>query len=212
MSAEFHVLDLFAGLGGFSAAFDDSDRWDLTTVEIDPTFGPDITADVFDLRPSDFEQEFDVIVASPPCTEFSPAQNLNGSHEPAGDAVALVYHTLGLVRGLSPSYWFIENPRGQLRSLIGRPKETVTYCQYGETRMKPTDLWGEHPDGFVGRRCAYGDSCHEQNREGTNNYPNDPNQKAVVPYGLSDAIREACELALDGDAPTQTTTDEWMQA
>ena len=214
--SDYRLLDLFAGLGGFSAAFEDSARWDVTTVEINPEFDPDITADVFDLTPSDFQQEFDVIVASPPCTEFSPAQNLNGSHSPDGDAIALVYHTLGLIRGLSPDYWFMENPRGQLRSVIGRPKQTVTYCQYGEDRMKPTDLWGNHPEAFVGRRCAYGDDCHINTRNGTTATQaagyDTAAKRSKVPCELSDAIREACEAALDGEAPTQTTTDEWVQA
>jgi len=73
-------LDLFSGLGGFSAAFRDSGRWDVTTVEIEEKFDPDVVADVMDLRPSDLlgilgEYDYLVIVASPPCTVFSPAGN-----------------------------------------------------------------------------------------------------------------------------------------
>jgi len=214
--SDYHVLDLFAGLGGFSQAFEDSERWDVTTVEISPEFDPDVVADVFDLKPSDFDTDFDVILASPPCTEFSPAQNLNGAHEPDGDAVALVYHTLGLIRGIDPHFWFVENPRGRLRSIIGRPQQTVTYCQYGEARMKPTDLWGGHPDAFVGRRCDYGDNCHTNNQAGTNQMQKEGMKTAAerskVPHKLSKSIRDACEAALDGDAPRDTTVDEWVQS
>jgi hypothetical protein len=210
--SEYRVLDLFAGLGGFSQAFAESSRWSVTTVELLERFEPDIQGDIFELRPSSFDREFDVILASPPCEEFSPANNLNGERDPDPDAVALVYHALGLIRGLDPTFWFVENPRGRLRSYIGQPSATVTYCQYGENRMKPTDLWGEHPHAFVGRRCDYGDDCHESNREGTNNYPDDPNEKAEVPYDLSESIRDACEAALDGDAPVQTTAAEWIDA
>ena len=42
------------------------------------------------------------------------------------------------------TYWIIENPRGKLRKLEivkDLPRTTVTYCQYGDIRMKPTDLW-----------------------------------------------------------------------
>ena len=202
-------LDLFSGLGGFSAAFADADGWNVTTVEINGEFDPDVQADIFDLRPSDFDTDFDVILASPPCEEFSPANNLNGELDPDADAVALVYHALGIIRGLDPAYWFVENPRGRLRSYIGRPTTTVTYCQYGEPRMKPTDLWGEHPPAFIGRRCDYGDDCHTSNREGTNNYPDDPNEKAVVPYPLSEAIRDACDTALDGDAAEQVALSSY---
>ena len=226
---EYDLLDLFAGLGGFSAAFEDSDRWDVTTVEINPEFDPDITADVFDLTPSDFQQEFDVILASPPCTQFSFAASslerfVGGEPQTddAADAVALVYHTLGLIRGLSPDYWFMENPQGWLRQVIGDPDARVTYCQYGTDYMKPTDLWGNHPATWMPRSCSHGDDCHETNRPqaygGNGNmdhndaYSNDPAERALVPYELSDAIREACERALDGDAPIQTTADEWVQA
>ena len=202
---EYRVLDLFCGLGGFSQAFVESDRWTVTTVDIKARFEPDRVVDVFDLRPSDFEHDFDVVLASPPCEEFSPANNLNGERDPDPDAVALVYHALGIIRGIDPEYWFVENPRGRLRSYIGRPTTTVTYCQYGEPRMKPTDLWGEHPGGFVGRRCDYGDDCHASNREGTNNYPDDPNEKAEVPYPLSESIRDACEAGLEGERVGQAT-------
>lgn len=47
--SEYRVLDLFCGLGGFSSAFKESERWDVTTVDIEERFDPDITADVMDL-------------------------------------------------------------------------------------------------------------------------------------------------------------------
>jgi len=214
---DYTVLDLFCGLGGFSQAFNDSDRWDVTTVDIKERFDPDMTADVMDLRPSDFGTEFDVVLASPPCPEFSPAQNLNGEHDPGGDAIALVYHTLGLARGLKPDYWFVENPRGRLRSYIGKPETTVTYCQYDEKRMKPTDLWGEHPTPFIGRRCDYGDNCHINHRSGSNAQQNElgmetASKRSKVPNELSEAIRDACERALDGEVAEQATLGDGWEA
>lgn len=211
--SEYRVLDLFSGLGGFSQAFEDSDRWAVTTVDIEDRFDPDVCADVFGLRPSDFGDGFSVVLASPPCTEFSSAQNLNGEHEPDGDAIALAFHAAGLCRGLKPAFWFLENPRGRLRSYLGPPEEMVTYCQYGERRMKPTDLWGEHPRHFTGRRCAYGDDCHINHRSGSNAQRDKLGydtaaKRSKVPYELSDAIRKACEAALDGEAPEQATLGE----
>ena len=41
MSDRNVYLDLFAGLGGFSAAFEDSDTWEVITVEIEERFEPD---------------------------------------------------------------------------------------------------------------------------------------------------------------------------
>ena len=228
---EYRVLDLFAGLGGFSAAFEESDRWDVTTVEIEERFDPDIQADVFDLRPSDFDRDFDLVVASPPCTQFSFAASslerfVDGrpQTDDAADAVALVYHTLGVIRGLSPSYWYLENPQGWLRHVLGDPDARVTYCQYGTPYMKPTDLWGEFPAGWMPRSCSYGDACHVDNTDAEHGGQGNPRdawgasdgriddaaERAKVPFELSASIRDATEAALDGDVPLQTTTADWI--
>lgn len=223
---DYAVLDLFSGLGGFSAAFENSDRWAVTTVEIDgEQFDPDIVADMFELRPSDFDTDFDVVLASPPCTQFSFAASslerfVDGEPKTpaARDAVALVYHTLGLVRGLAPEYWFVENPQGWLRQVIGRPDARVTFCQYGTAYMKPTDLWGDHPDAWMPQSCSYGDGCHAYNTDrehGGQGNPRDAwgerdsSERAKVPSDLSESIRDACEAALDGDAAEQSGLADW---
>jgi len=229
---EYAVLDLFCGLGGFSQAFEDSDRWDVTTVDIEERFGPDMTADVMDLRPSDFDTDFDVVVAGVPCTVFTPARNMTTGGDAAWsdgdpatdksrDLVALAYHTLGLIHGLAPAYWFVENPVGRLRSIIGTPTATITQCQYGRESQKPTDLWGVHP-AMSYRRCSNGDACHtsaesytgdkDQSRQGVLAETDDPAERSALPYDLSDAIREACETALDGEVAEQSTlADGWVE-
>jgi len=225
---DYRVLDLFAGLGGFSSAFADSERWRVTTVDIVERFDPDIQADVFDLRPSDFSgRAFDVVLCGMPCTDFSLAASryekiVDGEPrtDSAQESVALVYHALGLIRGLNPSFWFLENPKGYLRHVIGEPSATVTWCQYGDERMKPTDLWGDHPP-MTYRRCRTGDGCHVSNTdqehggEGNTDWANrtwgrmrDPAERAKVPYELSEAIRDACEAALDGEVAEQATLEE----
>jgi len=214
---EYRVLDLFCGLGGFSSAFDDSDRWAVTTVDIEERFDPDIQADVFDLRPSDFEREFDVVLASPPCTQFSIAasrfyrfNNGEPQTDAARDAVALVYHTLGLVRGLSPAFWVLENPVGKLRHVWRPPDATVTQCAYGRALRKPTDLWGDLPP-MTFRTCPVGGDCHDNEPRGMGggeDHVRDPAERAKVPYGLSNAVREACERALDGEVAEQVELGE----
>jgi hypothetical protein len=220
---EYRVLDLFCGLGGFSQAFADSKRWAVTTVDIEERFAPDIVADVFDLRPSDFSEQYDVVVAGHPCTLMSTS----GNHEewdmdekvPTGeraqDHTAMVYHTLGLIRGLNPEYWYLENPRhGRMTWLLGEPTGTVTYCQYGAEYMKPTGLWGTHPP-MEYRRCTPGDGCHVSNTmdDGTSAIASMGHlshaERSAVPYNLSDAIRAACERALDGEAPEQATVADF---
>jgi len=218
--SEYRVLDLFCGLGGFSNAFDDSDRWAVTTVDIEARFDPDIQADVFDLRPSDFDAEFDVILASPPCKRLSRAaawaDHFDSDGTPqtpeARESVALVYHTLGLIEGLSPRYWLLENPMGsKVKQYLGEPTGRVTYCQYGSTYQKPTYLWGEHPP-MTYRWCSRGNHCHEhgslEDERDERPLPRDPAERAKVPYDLSESIREACEAALDGEVAEQVELSE----
>ena len=58
-------------------------------------------------------------------------------------------NVLTLIEELQPTYYFIENPRGGMKKngFHARFKRyTVTYCQYGDTRMKPTDIWTNDPN------------------------------------------------------------------
>jgi len=205
-------LDLFSGLGGFSAAFEDAPDWDVVTVDIEELFDPDIQADVLDLRPENLLEavglereaiDILVILASPPCTHFSLAQQPNPHWDgdtPTSDEVrehiALVHHTIGLIEALNPDYWILENPVGKMRTVLGQPQATVTYCQYGLELMKPTDLWGSHPT-MTYQRCNRGEDCHQYD-PGRDWYVNgeqirDPAERAKVPYELSESILEAVE-------------------
>lgn len=39
----------------------------------------------------------------------------------------------------------MENPRGKMRKKIkGIDRTTITYCSYGDKRMKPTDIWSNN--------------------------------------------------------------------
>lgn len=210
-------LDLFAGLGGFSAAFEDADEWDVVTVDRDDRFDPGIQADVFELRPADLPDP-DVVLASPPCKCFSKAASWHDHWDDHGDpqtefareSVALVFHTVGLIKAIAPDYWFLENPEGHLKRFLGRPTGRVTYCQYGAEYMKPTLLWGDHPP-MTYRQCETGDDCHIRSRRSqevgdgehpADALPRDPAERAKVPRELSEAILEAVEGRLELEQST----------
>lgn len=208
-------LDLFAGLGGFSAAFADADGWDVVTVDIEGRFDPDIQADVLDLRHGDLPDP-DLVLASPPCTAFSMAAS--GTHigpegEPVSDwgatSIQLVHHTVGLIRALDPDHHVIENPMGGMRRELGHPDAHVWWCQYGSDRAKPTDLWGDLPRAFEPKRCyPQADDCdHERaprgSHNGTQSNDLDAPDRAKIPDDLSAAIRDA----IDAEA-AQTTLAE----
>jgi hypothetical protein len=164
------VLDLFAGLGGWSEAFRDRGH-EVFTVDIDPKFDVDLYKDIFYLMADDIPWRPDVILASPPCEKFSVmtiGRNWNKDNTPkrqeAADALALVQRTLEFIELMQPWYWIMENPRGKLRALeIMSPYErrTVTYCKLGLPYMKPTDLWGGFPPSLeLPPTCRNGDPCH----------------------------------------------------
>ncbi len=166
------TIELFAGTKSFSKVAKNLGH-DIFTTDYEEIDGQDLIADIRTLSSEDFSYQPDVLWASPPCEGFSVAaigRNWGGGYrgyEPKSDSarrsIELVKQAVRLIEELKPKYWFIENPRGVLRKLDLIPKEatryTVTYCQYGDTRMKPTDIWTNFP--FVPRKmCKNGDSCH----------------------------------------------------
>jgi hypothetical protein len=120
----------------------------------------------------------DLIWASPPCTGFSVASI--GTHwgggrraykpktDTAKRGIALVQKTLAIIDYYSKHnpdlVYYIENPRGVLRKLGLLDKvpfqHTVSYCQYGDERMKPTDIWTNNPKWKPKKICKNGDLCH----------------------------------------------------
>jgi hypothetical protein len=204
------VLDLFSGLGGWSKPA--RDRGDeVFRVEIERHLPAELYADVRDITASDLPWMPDLILASPPCEGFSVmniGKNWYHDGRPKTDkarlAVELVEATLRIVDECQPSFWVMENPRDKLRVLpvvAGLERRTVTYCHYGEDRMKPTDLWSDRwpPSLVLAGPCKNGDPCHVRaprgSRTGTQGF-GDYWQKSLVPYPLARAVTEAARADL----------------
>ena len=163
------TIELFAGTHSFSNVAKQQGFRTFTTdkFEID---GQDLVADIRTLNKYSFPYPVDILWASPPCEGFSVAaigKNWNHDNTPKTDSarlgVELVEATLRLIDEIKPIWWFIENPRGKLRKLAmmrGLTRHTVTYCQYGDTRMKPTDIWTNAYWWTPRCMCKNGDSCH----------------------------------------------------
>ena len=148
------TLELFCGTKSFSKVSSSYGN-EVFTVDNDCQFNPTMCIDILKLDPKKFPHDFDIIWASPPCTAFSVAsigrnwyQSANGDlvlkSENALLGLRLLEKAIEIINELKPRYWFIENPRGAMRKMPqvqGFHRNTITYCQYGDTRMKPTDIW-----------------------------------------------------------------------
>ena len=206
------VFDLFSGTGSSTQAFKDAGHT-VITFELDQQFLATENVDVFLLKAQDLIAKYgqpDFIWASPPCTAFSVASIghhwLQGGENPIPKTEAarvsqdLVQHTVSLIEQLQPKYgYLIENPRGMLRKLPvvkNLNRYTITYCQYGDSRMKPTDLWGVVPNWTPRPACKNGMPCHEAAprgaRTGTQGV-NGAKDRSRVPYDLSAEILSAIE-------------------
>lgn len=206
------VFDLFSGTGSSTQAFKDAGH-EVFTFELDKFFEATENVDVFDLSADYLIEVYgrpDFVWASPPCTAFSVASMghhwISGGQDPqprtdaARQSQELVAHTLALIADLNPTYgWLMENPRGMLRKLPvvkGYPLRTVTYCTYGDSRMKPTDLWGNVKGWQPRIPCKNGQPCHEAaprgSRTGTQGIQGS-RLRSMVPYELGKEILEAID-------------------
>lgn len=197
------VLDLFSGLGGFSQAFKDRGH-EVITVDIEQKFKPTICKNIMELTINDFNGfKPDIILASPPCNCFSPMSiprywKDGQPGDEAKESIRLVHHTLGLIFELHPKFWFLENPMGMLRTVIGNPPVRVFYAQYGEDRLKPTDVWGRHPDGFkeiqiTDKSLLDYTPCPRGSKIGGTQGMKNAEVRAKIPYKLSETICKLCE-------------------
>lgn len=169
---------------------------------------------------------FDVIWASPDCTTYSIAAishhrtkseieivDRQGIHFnpllPKSDYAKFCdktnMHVVQLIKELNPKYFFIENPRGGMRKTVfmkNIPRYTITYCKYEtdkpvqERRMKPTDIWTNHPNPNFLSMCHNGYPDHaispRGSRTGTQGLKGSK-ERSVIPSLLCKHIVEISE-------------------
>lgn len=172
---QLFMLELFSGTGNMATAFREHE-WTVLTIDLHQK--ADLQTDILTLTKQDIMNrlggEPDFIWASPPCTAFSVAsigRHWGGGwrvYEPKTDTarlgLALAVKTREIIEWFPNATFAIENPRGVLRKMpvfqIFR-RETITFCQYGERRMKPTDIWTNLNTWTPRLMCKNGAPCHD---------------------------------------------------
>jgi hypothetical protein len=166
------VLELFAGSRSIGKVADRL-AFDVYSSDIEQFGGIDYVTDIMEFDVTKIPFKPDIIWASCPCTAFSVAA-IGKNWTKVGDdyipknpradfGLKLVQKTLEIIEHFNPTYFFIENPRGMLRKMpimANLPRQGVTYCQYGDTRMKPTDIWTNSTKWIPRPMCKNGDPCH----------------------------------------------------
>ena len=206
------VLELVAGTRSIGKAFEQRGH-QVYSIEWNKDFeNIDWYADIGEIKASDIIERFghpDVIWASPDCTTFSIAaishhrrqaiDTLEPVSEYAKFCDKVDRNVLQLIKDLQPCLYFIENPRGGMRKMDFMrelPRYTVTYCKYGDFRMKPTDIWTNHPDPKFLPMCHNGDNCHVSaprgSKTGTQGLKTSKD-RSVIPSKLCEHIVDICE-------------------
>lgn len=208
------ILELFAGTRSISKVFEKRGHKTFS-IEWNKDFeNIDLYEDINNITAKDIVKLCDgvpdVIWASPDCTTYSIAaishhrkKNEDGNLEPISDYAKFCdktnKHVLDLIQELKPKYYFIENPRGGLRKMDfmkGLYRYTITYCQYGDKRMKPTDIWTNHPNPQFKPICHNGDDCHEKaprgSKTGTQGLKG-ARERSVIPEQLCEHIVDICD-------------------
>ena len=193
------VLDLFSGFGGFSEAFLQYDD-EVLRIENNQLLNEVPNTEmmcVLELRDELKLQlakgklqpkflEIDLIVASPPCYEFSLAfsapqaiASRKGGFDEYSPNMELIEATYEIIEILNPRYYVIENVRGSIRHFkkLGiEPTQIMkqTYVLYGKFPLIENKLYSTKKEKDTGSQD-----------------PLRANKRAIIPFELSLNLRKA---------------------
>lgn len=168
------VWDLCSGLGGWTQAFV-LDGWEVYRIEVNKDLEDVPFTTILDVKDwMDWVDELphpDLVVASPPCTEFSTA-NWRVDRETLEPDMSIVRACLDIIDYIKPTWWVLENVKGACRffiPVIGHHRQAI-----GNKQCPQFYLWGNFP--YVSMKPHWKHSKSEVR---------DPQKRALIPFDLS---------------------------
>jgi site-specific DNA-cytosine methylase len=156
------VLELFSGTGSVGKCCDKL-GWEV--VSVDMIFEATHKCDIMDFDYKQYPKDyFDIIWASPPCTNYSRLQDCflgkkrkgviytkEIQEEEMKNDDKLVKKTLEIIEYFNPEYWYIENPAGSKMKdrpfMKDIPNYVLDYCMYCDWGYrKRTRIWTNKKD------------------------------------------------------------------
>lgn len=216
------TLELFSGYGSFSEVAIKREHI-ICRIEKDKYFLAEYYKDIIKLDINFILNEINyiptVLWASPPCTTFSIASvryhwdkiTRKPKSKKSIEGLKLLDNTIKIISNTliknNKLIWFIENPRGIMRKIIDDifkkynisdyKRFTITYCQYGDNRMKPTDIWTNLKEWKPKPMCKNGDKCHisapRGSKTGTQGLKNSK-ERSRIPLKLFDELFDCIEM------------------
>lgn len=170
-----NLVEFFAGSRSVGNAAE-SMGMNVFSVDWHPYDKINWVGDIQDMGISDVPFVPDVVWASPDCTTYTIAAistHRNGT-EPKSDYAKkcdmVNQHFIAMIQEwllINPNLkFYIENPRGMLRKMSFMKdfiRRTVWYCQYGDDRAKPTDIFTNDFEWIPRPVCKNGNKkCHHE--------------------------------------------------
>ena len=169
------TMELFSGTASFSHVAMEY-GFESMTVDNNPNFNPHIVADLNHYK--DYPdilrwlENSDIVWISFPCTTFSMAagnthwtRDRQPRTQDAIDGLRLISISKEIAEYCDThnKIYIIENPRARARWFMPiETRYTVWYCQYGDTRAKPTDIW-TNLQSWQPRTCRNNNPyCHHE--------------------------------------------------
>jgi hypothetical protein len=199
---KYNLLELFAGSRSVGK-IGETIGYNVFSIDWEKYENINLAIDIGNLNKEDVPFVPDVVWASPDCKTYSIAacsthrtNSIEPKTEYAKKCDSVNEHFIGLIKEwlkINPEMaFFIENPRGMLRKMPFMQefkRHTIWYCQYGDDRAKPTDIWTNSENWKPRPQCKNGNpNCHHQkaprgSKAGTQD-KKDSYQRSIIPQQL----------------------------